>query len=61
MGEKNVKRNKNIFFLIGNLKIEKRPKNEREKRPTNEGPARGVRLHYLLPSPVPVQDAQVQI
>ena len=31
--------------LLQNLKVGKRPKNEREKRPANEGPARGVRLH----------------
>ena len=45
--EKNGKRYRNFIFFFGNLKIEKRPENEREKRPAHEGPARGVRIHIL--------------
>ena len=43
--KKNGKRYRNFIFFFGNLKIEKRPENEREKRPAHEGPALGVRIH----------------
>ena len=43
-----AKKRKTEPKLLQNLKVGKRPKNEREKRPANEGPARGVRLHILF-------------
>ena len=52
MAEKNGKRYRNFIFFLGNLKIEKRPENEREKRPAHEGPARGVHIHIRPEGPV---------
>ena len=41
------KQYQNLTFFLGNLKIEKRPENEREKRPAHEGPALGVRIQLF--------------